>query len=307
MLKKFTVVFSLLNLAIFSSHAEDKLETSGYIDISFSNTEQGDNEASNLSLDNFHLNFDYKLSDKLKVSAHIKGNSDEDFELEQAHLVFSVNENLSIMAGKFLSAQGFEAFHSPDLFQYSYSATLVYPAMMNAVAVKYTQDNYSLYGAVMSSAWDSTDTDTENSAFETALKITSIPNTTIHVGFVSEENNAGFTQTLANIWASHSIDKLLLAVEYNKVSDWFGVGNDGDGWLVMANYAFDEKLALTLRTSELNIDNGASSITKNAKWTISPSYKIYDYWTILAEYNVVDDQIANQDTNTFAIESIITF
>ena len=297
-----------ITLLAFSAQADDKLTTSGYIDLSYSNVSTDDSEdISNLSLDSFHLNLDYTLSDDLKISAHVAGNSDEEFNLEQAHLIYSINESWELLAGKFLSIQGFEAFHAPDLYQYSYSATLVYPAMMNAVATKYKGDGFFVYGSIMASAWNSQETDVENSAYETAFRLTSIENFTFHLGYVSENIADGYSQTLTNLWVSYAIDKLVLAAEYNNVTNWFSENDDGSGWLVMANYSFNEKMALTLRTSGLEIKDGSNSVTDNTKWTISPSYKISDELSILAELNVVDDQILNQETTTLAVEVTATF
>lgn len=308
-MNKLIISTSLIVLTTMSSQADDKLTTSGYIDLSYSSVElDGEDSTSRLALDNFHVNLNYQLSDKLLVSGHVAGGSDEDFDLEQAHFVYSVDEHFSFIAGKFLSAQGWEAFHAPDMYQNSYSATLLYPAMMNGVGAKYANDSFSIYGAVMSSAWDSTDTDMDDMAYEGAIKITSIPNVTVHLGFTSEDFATGYTQSLTNFWASYAIDNLTLAIEYNAVSDWGGDGNDGSGWLAMVNYAFTHKAAITIRTSALDIETFEDTgITDNSKWTISPSYAITEDWLVLAEYNVLTNDISGRDTKYFAIESTIAF
>jgi hypothetical protein len=76
----------------------------------------------------------------------------------------------------------------------------------------------------------------------------------------------------------------------------------------MVNYAFTEKAAITLRTSALDIDTfDNSGIVENSKWTISPSYAITGDWLVLAEYNVLTNDISGRDTKYFAIESTISF
>jgi hypothetical protein len=308
-MNKNLLVTTILSIFVANVQAEEKIKLTGYIDASYSASDvEGAENTSTLAVDNFHLNVDYKLSDKLSVSGDVAGGSEEDFDLEQANFTYSINDNVSLTAGKFLSAQGWEAFHAPDMYQNSYSATLLYPAMMNAIGATYADENFSVYGAVMSSAWDSKDTDMEDMAYEGAIKITAIPNITIHLGGVSEDFAAGYTQSLINVWASYRVENLVLAVEYNSVSDWGREGNDGSGWLMMANYAFTEKVALTLRTSGLDIDdtnNGA--ITNDTKWTISPSYAINDNWVVLAEYNVLTNDVDNIETAYFALESTISF
>jgi len=124
----------------------------------------------------------------------------------------------------------------------------------------------------------------------------------------SEDFEAGYTQKLVNLWASYSLNNLILALEYNRLSDWNGHGNDGNGWLVMANYALNDKAAITLRTSDLEIEDVNNiSMTDESKWTVSPSYAITDNLSILLEYSVLTSDISDKDTNYFAIETTVTF
>ena len=308
-MKKILLTATVLVFLSTITQAQEKLSTSGYIDLSYSYSDTDDEKIDKkLALDLFHINLNYKLSDQLTVSGHVSGGSDEDFDLEQAHLIYTANDNLSFIAGKFLSIQGWEAFHAPDMFQNSYSATIVYPAMMNGAGATYTGDNFSVYGAALASAWDSEDTDMENSAYEGAIKISSIDNVIIHLGGVTEDFDAGYTQTLVNLWASYSLNNLILALEYNVLSDWNGQDNDGSGWLIMANYALNDKAAITLRTSALEIDDvNNASLTDETKWTISPSYAISDHLSVLFEYSVLTNDISDKDTNYFAIETTVTF
>lgn len=286
----------------------DGVSFSGYLDLSYTSVELNHETSNEMSLDALELRFHYMRHERLSVEAHVVGDSDEDFELEQAHLNYKVNDQVSITAGKFLSIQGWEAFHASDLYQYSVSSTLVYPAMMNGVSGTYSNDNIAVYGALLSSAWDSRDTETDDMAYEVALKVNSIDNVSIHLGYTSEAFD-GYDQALLNLWASYAKGPMTLAVEYNNVDDWGASNNSGEGWLVMMNYKLGDKWGLTLRTSALDVEDAVDDpVTDVSKWTISPTYEINDNWAVIFEYSQLEDESGvNTDTKAFAIESIVTF
>lgn len=286
----------------------DPISFSGYLDASYVSEDVGDSTEDDFTLDALELRFLYQGKDNLSVVAHVRGSSDEDFELEQAHLNYQVNKNLNIVAGKFLSIQGWEAFHAPDLYQFSTSATLVYPGMMNGANVTYSNDDFTLHAAIVASAWDSKETDTDENGYDLAVRVKSIPNVTIHLGYTTEEI-ADYDQALTNLWASYSKDGLTLAAEYNHLEDWNGKDYDGDGWLVMANYEFTSKIALTLRASALEVEDAANfEVTDIEKWTISPSYKASDDLLFVFEYSDMENKLlSDSDSDLFAIEAIVTF
>ena len=287
----------------------EKLTFSGYLDASavFQDTKGGDSTET-LAVDTLELRVNYDFMDGLKGEAHVSGGSDEDFDLEQAHFVYSLSDEVSVIGGKYLSALGWEAFHAPDLYQFSTSATLVYPGMMNGVGATYKNDSFSLYGAALAGVWDSKDTDLKERGFETQFKTSPIEGLTIQLGYAQEgygstNGVAGYDQALVNLWASYSVNGLTLAAEWNEVSDWNANGVDGDGYLLMANYKITEKLGITLRRSALDVD-GMTDLTKH---TIAPSYAVTDNWTLIAELNTVEDDVVDSEVDTFALESIIVF
>ena len=280
---------------------------SGYLDILAESLDtDGADTVETAGVETYELVAATDLGDGLTATAHITGNGENDISLEQAHLVYAINEQCSLIAGKYLSALGWEAFHSKDLYQISTSATLVYPGMMNGAGVRHTADTWSLYGAVLAGVFDSTDRDLDEIGYEAQLKLMPAEGLTVQLGYASEgyaatDTAASYDQTLINIWASYKVGSLLLAAEYNEVSDWGAAGTDGDGFLIMANKPVNEKLSVTLRYSEL--DTGATDITK---YTISPSYAMTDDWRILAEYNSQDNG-TGADSELLALKSILTF
>jgi len=311
---------SLFVAAAMNSSALD-VDVSGYLDMSVLSTDtDGMPSDDSAGIDTLELCFKTEVADGVGVEAHVAGGSDEDFDLEQAHMTYAVNDNVSLIAGKYLSALGWEAFHAPDLFQYSTSATLVYPGMMNGAGAKYAGEGFEVYGSALAGVWDSTDTDTEDMGFEGNIRLTAIQNLTVFVGFATEEVGAveataempamgEYDPTLVNVWASYKVgDNITLAAEFNDVSDWGGSDNDGEGWLAMINVGLTETIALTLRTSALDVEDAAgASVTDVEKWTIAPSLAVTENLSLIAEYSSSKDNVSGADTDQVALEAIVTF
>jgi len=315
-MKSIMIVAAVAGLAAWTQADELEImgvEVSGYLDMSASITDDGTDTTSSAGLDTAELRFKSMLADDVYVEAHVAGHGDSapdgtTIDLEQAFVTYSGITNLTIIGGKFLSSLGWEAYHAPDLFQYSTSATLVYPGMENGVGVQYAFDDVvSVYVAALSSAWDSDDKDPEDGAFEGNVKFTGIEDFTLFVGGATEKYT-GYDQMLGNIWASYALGDLLLAAEANILSDWGADGNEGFGWLLMANYGFTDKLGLTLRTSALNVEDATGAdITDDQKFTIAPSYALTDNLSFVFEYNRLMDQLNDIDYDTVAFETIVTF
>jgi len=310
------IVAAVAGLAAWTQADELEImgvEVSGYLDMSASTTDSDAGRSSSAGLDTAEIRFKSQLADDVYVEAHVAGlgstnGSLNTIELEQAFVTYSGITNLTIIGGKFLSSLGWEAYHAPDLFQYSVSATLVYPGMENGVGASYNFDDVvSVYVAALSSAWDSNDKDPEDGAFEGNVKFTGIEDFTLFVGGATEKYT-GYDQMLGNIWASYALGDLLLAAEANILSDWGADGNEGFGWLLMANYGFTDKLGLTLRTSALNVEDATGAdITDDQKFTIAPSYALTDNLSFVFEYNRLMDQLNDIDYDTVAFETIVTF
>ena len=279
----------------------------GYLDIVVDSVDtEGMDKAESGGVATYELRAMTDLGEGLTGSAHIAGDGENDIWLEQANVSYQINDNLSLIAGKYLSALGWEAFHAPDLYQISTSATLVYPGMMNGAGLTHSDDGWSLYGAVLAGVWNSDDTNLDEIGYEAQLKLMPAEGMTVQIGYAREgmaatTNAASFDQALLNVWVSYQLGSVLLAGEFNDVTDWGAQGTDGDGYLVMANIPLGEKLSVTLRYSALDVGS-----TDVAKYTISPSYTVTENWIVRAEFNSTDAE-TDSDTDVVALESILTF
>ena len=207
-----------------------------------------------------------------------------------------------------LSYLGFEAYDAPNMYQFSYAYDYasgggqdIYDAYADGFSVDYATDMFSV------GIW----TDfAEHPNFEYAFAFTGVENLTAKAIFADYGDDADDIMTL---WASYQMDKLLLAVEYatdDKVDPAAATpdytDDDIDAFLIMANYALTDSAALTLRYSQAEYSDGASSVEVD-KFTVSPSYSFTDNLAGLIEYSSYSVDGGAEPGDLTALELIYTF
>ncbi len=294
------VAFALAIFAAQTVAAEVKF--SGFVDMSvFSD----DGDAS-MSLDQFELDVSTDLGSGVSMRADVNAlGPTAPVELEQAFIAYDTGEGAAIAVGKFLSCTGFEAAEPTDMYQYSYSATLVYGGYQNGIAASYGSDMFGLYGAVVSSVWDGAETDLSGDesdvGFEAQVALMPVEGITAKAALAKEDE-----QTLINVWGMLETGPLTVAAEVNSMSDW-GEYESGLGYLGMLNYGLNDQIGVTARYSAIAwTPMGGGEDDETSEITIAPSYAISDNWGLVAEVKMLTvgdaDAIAQ-----IALESLLTF
>lgn len=298
----------LLSFGATSVQAEEKkdpLSISGFIDMSYYATDTDDGESTHdAGLDQVEINVGYDFGNKLTANVDIEyQNADEGVDLEQAFITYALTDNFSVKAGRFLSYSGWETEEPTGLFQYSGTgyAKYFYGYYQQGVSGLYSGDKFAVAVSVVNDLAGPQSTDSEHPGIETMLALMPTDEITIK-GFYSKDGDV----ELINTWASYSKDALTLAVEYNTAEDSAFEGSDASGYLVMANYAITEKVGLTLRYNDWEIEDESGAMFEDATGiTISPSYVVNDNLLMVFEYRM--DEVNDVDVNSFAVEALITF
>ncbi|MDO6508185.1 porin [Colwellia sp. 4_MG-2023] len=298
----------LLSFGATSVQAEEKkdpLSISGFIDMSYYATDTDGGESTHdAGLDQVEINVGYDFGNKLTANVDIEyQNADEGVDLEQAFITYALTDNFSVKAGRFLSYSGWETEEPTGLFQYSGTgyAKYFYGYYQQGVSGLYSGDKFAVAVSVVNDLAGPQSTDSEHPGIETMLALMPTDEITIK-GFYSKDGDV----ELINTWASYSKDALTLAVEYNTAEDSAFEGSDASGYLVMANYAITEKVGLTLRYNDWEIEDESGAMFEDATGiTISPSYVVNDNLLMVFEYRM--DEVNDVDVNSFAVEALITF
>ena len=309
-LTKFTPVAAALLLSLGSmtgAQAEitsDNLSVSGFIDMSYLSIDvDGAGSTHDSGIDQVELNFGYDFGNKLTATVDVEyQNAAEGVDVEQAFISYAISDNLSIKAGRFLSYSGWETEEPTGLFQYSGTgyAQYFYGYYQQGVSALYSGDKFAVAVSVVNDLAGPQSTDTEHPGIETMVAFMPTENFTVK-GFYSVDGDT----KMINTWAAYSADALTLAAEYNSSEDTAFAGSEADGFLLMANYAF-ESFGMTVRYHDYEVEDAVGASFEDASGiTFSPSFSVNDNLLMVFEYRM--DDINDVDVNYLAVEALITF
>jgi len=324
MLKSKKTLLSLATAAIvmgsFTAQADngfqlsEKLAVTGFIDMSFTNVDaDGTDSSSSSGLDQFELDFLYTFDGKLSAQVDLEyqdGAADE-VDLEQAFITYAVNDQVTVKAGRFLSYSGWETEEPTGLFQYSGTgyAPVFYGYYQQGVSVMYSGDGYALAASAINDLDNPEERDSEQMAME--LMAAFMPTEEITVkGFYLSDKIDGTEEDKEkfNLWASYGSGPLTLAAEFNSAENSYALGSESDGYLLMANYAF-ESFGLTVRYHDWDSEdkNTGATLADMSGLTIAPSFALSENLLMVLEYRMDENKLTGADTNTFAVEALVTF
>jgi hypothetical protein len=308
----------------------DGLTMTGFIDMSYVVTDPDNSDSETSSgLDQFELNLLYDFGSGLTAVADVEyqdngavdSNGDakgEEFHLEQAYINYAIDDSWSVKGGRFLSYSGWETEDPTGVFQYSGTgyAKYFYGAYQQGASVLYTSSMFDAAISVVNDLGTLTgDTrDAENPAVETMFAIRPIEGLTAKA-FISQDKHEGNGESIdvINVWSSYATGGLTLAAEYNVSENTYaaaaiaGAEAEAEGYLLMANYAWD-KWGFTVRYNESEVETSAGvSVEELSAITFAPSYKIHENLLLVLEYRMDEDDISGVDTDSFALEALLTF
>lgn len=307
--------------AVPVAHAEIELGTgisiTGFLDMSYSSVKpDGGSSTQSVGIDQFETDFLYAGSKGVSARVDIEygegfeGTGDDTF-VEQAYVTKAITEQFSVKVGRFLSYSGWEAEEPTGLFQYSGTgyAKYFYGYYQNGVSASYTGSKFAVMGSAVASAFDPSDRNSiktgpdknDKSGYEVGLALMPVEGLTAKAFYISDED----TDTdIVNVWASYVVSGFTFAGEYNNAD--YGSAGDGDGFLLMANYATGP-FGITLRYHDFEIKNDAGdTVDDGSAITISPSYKVGDNWLLVGEYRI-DSSDTFGDSDLIALEALFTF
>ena len=302
----------------------DSLSVSGFLDMSSTTTSGGDETEIGLTFDQFELDFKIEQG---SVTGYVDIDStgpNAGIKLEQGYVTYTLPEStvpgVSIKAGRFLSAMGFEAAEPTGLFQYSFSEGIPYPGYQNGIGIDVSPaEQVGIYVALLSGVWDVNDTNVKDPGIEAQVALTPTEQITAKVGYAMDKLE-DYSQSELNAWVQFAQGPLTLAGEIDLLRNWGHEGDNGMHYLGMANISLADMIGapvgVTLRFSGISLDEEDDGHTHAApaadeegessssnEFTLSPSYSVTDNWLILAEFK----QRIDAEETIIAIESLFTF
>jgi hypothetical protein len=233
-------------------------------------------------------------------------------DLEQAFVGYSVSDQFSLKAGKFLSSIGYEPYDVNGLNQYSHAVSTagIYPAHHTGLAGVYSGDAFGVYASAVADTWNPDGTDLNNLGYEVQVFTSPAEGLTVKLGYATGDAGTATTtnvddyddKSILNLWAGYSVDSLTVAAEYSSLENFKENGVDADAYMLMGNYAFTDRFNATLRYAHLDVDGGKEI----DQFTISPRFVISDSVSVITEYSKSDID-GGADEDLLAARVLYTF
>jgi len=282
----------------------------GFADMSaWSYNPKGGSTVDSAGIDQFETDFKWAGSNGISAQVDIEygenfeGSGDSTF-VEQAFVTKQFNDQFSVKFGRFLSYSGWETEEPTGLFQYSGSgyAPYFYGYYQNGVSAFYGTEKFDLMASVVTSTFDPLDRDLDKMGYELGAAIRPVEGLTGKAFYMKDKDS---DTDVVNLWLSYAVNGFTFAGEYN-TADYAG-GADGDGFLLMANYA-SGAWGITARYVDFKIKDGLGATDlKSKSYTISPSYKASDNLLLVAEFRKDKVKVGGADSTQVALEALFSF
>ncbi len=237
-----------------------------------------------------------------------------------AYATIDVGSGYSVTAGKFLSYLGYEAFDPINMTQITYGAPtsgpfFAIPAYHSGVRLDYGSAANSFGVALLDSVYNGPNIfkgDGElkrNAGMEAFYKYTGTENLTLWAGMAydTKGNLQPHSVLTLDFWAEYKVSaNVTTALEYSTYNG--GTGAKSSSWLAYLGYTFSEKTSCAFRVSGTDLDKTVPAVIGSdyMQYTISPTYKVNDHFSVRAEYSYYDyDKGGN--TSFFGVQALFKF
>ncbi len=303
---------SVAGLANAEIELGDGLSVTGFVDMSYVYTDEdgADSTEKVFGVDQVETDFMYSGADGVSAQVDIEYGLDEDSGetntfVEQAFITKDLGNGLSVKGGRFLSYSGWETEEPTGLYQYSGTGYggLFYGGYQQGVSAYYDTDSFDVMFSVVNDVADPNETDTTQLGIEAGVALTPMEGLTAKLFYITEGEGE-----IVNFWTSYETGAATFAFEFSTADD--GADGESDGFLLMGNYAFTDKAALTVRFHDYSTDSGSDTVFENNAITIAPSYALADNLLIVAELRQDETTVGGGDavdSTAVALEALFTF
>ena len=255
------------------------------------------------------------------VSMFYPGPSGSDITILDAYATVDCGQGYSVTMGKFLSYLGYEAFDPVNMTQITYGAPtsgplFAIPAYHTGVRLDYGSDANSFGVAVLDSVYNGPNIfkgDGElkgNVGYEAFYKYTGTKDLTLWAGLAYDTKGNLLTHDVLTLdfWAEYKVTaSTTTAFEYTNYAG--GTGAKGSSWLAYLGYTCTPNTSLAFRLSGTSLDKATKLATGSSnytQYTVSPTYKVNDHFSVRAEYSYYD-YTGGASKSFFGVQALFKF
>lgn len=303
--------FSLAG-SVSAIDVNDNLSITGFIDGSYQSSEQtGSTDTQSLGLDEVEIDFLFNVA-SVSGEVHVDsegrdGNIGADFDIEQAHFSYSLENGVNFTFGRFGSALGFEREDPAGLYTFSraynndFNFGNVDANTYDGIAVGYAAEVFSINAAFVNESRNQSNLEGNDIDLEISINYTGIENLNLGLGYYFDNESDSPTENdILNVHASTSFGKLFLAAEYSEINN--DASGDRDAYMLLADYDISEKFGIAARVSSYERTGLNDDVDM---LTIAPNYSITESLGVIVEYSDIDQ--GTTDTDQIAVELTYTF
>ncbi len=240
---------------------------------------------------------------------------DADLHLLDVYANWDLGSGWSLTGGRFLSWLGYESFfavNNPEITGANTVAGFI-PGYEEGLRLTYTEKDWNAGFGVVDSAYNPVtalrgDGEWKSTyAIEAYFSYGGIKDLTVWFGLAYEPQpgDAKAKATL-DFWAQYQVSKeLYVAGEFTVEDNVAGATADSETWLILANYAFDDKVSVAARVSGDTVNAAAAG---DVKWTLAPTYTVSKNFSVRGEISyLVNSGKAAADATSVGVQGIFRF
>jgi len=246
------------------------------------------------------------------ISFAAAGSNDADIHVLDAYVNWDIGSGWSVTGGRFLSWLGYESFFSVNNPEITGANSLA-PGYEEGLRFTYTEKEWNAGFGVVDSVFTSPSPFQGDGEWKTTYALEAyvsyggIKDLTVWFGLGYEpQPGAAKAKAAFDLWVHYQLSKeLSVAGEFTVEDNAFGPTADSETWLILANYAFDDKVSLAARVSG-DTNNGPT--VDDVKWTLAPTYTVSKNFSVRAEVSyLVNPGKANPDTTSIGVQGVFRF
>jgi len=308
------VAFGLVG-SVSAIEINDNLSVNGFIDGSISKTDVGSATASgdlgHWGADEIEVDFLFNVG-SVSGEVHLDSvdqSGADNFDIEQAHFTYSLENGIALTFGKYGSALGLEREDPAGLYTYSrayqtsdFNLGNVDANAREGLTISYSAEAWTLGVSVENESGELRAGNVKDDLdFTVALTYTGIENVSLNAGYRKDNQNVATAEVdIVNVNATYQAGKALIGAEYTEANTNAG---DLDAMLILVDYDVSDKLGLAVRYSTEDVSTSADIKTI----TIAPNYAITESLGAILEYSDINRDAANTDSDLIALELTYTF
>jgi hypothetical protein len=323
------VAFGLVGSAS-AIEINDNLSINGFIDGSISKTDVGSGTATgdlgHWGADEIEVDFLFNVG-SVSGEVHldsVDADGNDNFDIEQAHFTYSLENGIALTFGKYGSALGLEREDPAGLYTYSrayqdsgFNLGNVDANAREGLTISYSAEAWTLGVSVENESGELRVNNAKDDLdFTVALSYTGIENVSFNAGYRKDNQTFAINEVdVFNVNATYQVGKALIGAEYSKTNESSrtlgtadatstSTAGDRDAMLILVDYDVSDKLGIAVRYSSEETTVLGQEIDTI---TIAPNYAITESLGAILEYSDISRDVANTDSDLIALELTYTF